>query len=48
VVPVLDDDTEATLADRILAAEHRLYSESIALVLNNQYVVDGRRILKKN
>ena len=30
-VPVLDDDTEATLAARILVEEHRLYPEAIRL-----------------
>ena len=28
-VPVLDDDTAETLADRILVEEHRIYSEAI-------------------
>jgi phosphoribosylglycinamide formyltransferase-1 len=29
VVPVLDQDTEASLSDRILKQEHRLYAEAI-------------------
>lgn len=33
-VPVLPGDTEGTLADRILQAEHALYPEAIAAVLN--------------
>lgn len=33
-VPVLDADTAATLAARILEQEHRIYSEAIALVLS--------------
>ncbi|MGI6224790.1 MAG: phosphoribosylglycinamide formyltransferase [Peptococcales bacterium] len=32
VVPVLDDDTEETLADRILKEEHRIYPEAIKLL----------------
>ena len=34
-VPVLDNDTEATLAQRILEQEHRIYSEAIAKVLRH-------------
>ena len=51
VVPVLDDDTEASLADRILREEHRLYADAIRLVIENEYVMDGRRVvwkIKKN
>ena len=33
-VPVLPGDTESTLAERILAAEHDLYPDAIAAVLN--------------
>jgi phosphoribosylglycinamide formyltransferase-1 len=45
VVPVLDDDTEASLSARILKEEHRLYSESIALVLAGGYRIEGRRVI---
>lgn len=34
-VPVLPGDTADTLADRILAVEHRLYPEAITKVLSN-------------
>jgi phosphoribosylglycinamide formyltransferase 1 len=44
-VPVLDDDTEATLAARILTQEHRIYSEAIALVLSKRWKIDGRRVI---
>ncbi|MBN2430472.1 MAG: phosphoribosylglycinamide formyltransferase [Acidobacteria bacterium] len=47
VVPVLDDDTPTALADRILEQEHRLYAEAIKFVIENQYVIDGRRVMKK-
>ena len=35
-VPVLDGDTEETLAARILVEEHRIYLEAIAKVLKSQ------------
>jgi len=44
-VPVLDDDTEASLAARILKEEHRIYSEAIALVLSDKYRIEGRRVV---
>lgn len=44
-VPVLDDDTVETLAARILAEEHRIYSEAIRIVLVGRYAIDGRRVI---
>jgi len=44
-VPVLDTDTVETLAARILAEEHRIYSEAIRIVLAGAYKVRGRRVL---
>lgn len=44
-VPVKDDDTPETLADRILVEEHKLYPEAIALVLAGRWRIDGRRVL---
>jgi phosphoribosylglycinamide formyltransferase-1 len=43
-VPVRDDDTEATLAARILAEEHRLYPEAIRLVAEHRVELEGRRV----
>jgi phosphoribosylglycinamide formyltransferase-1 len=44
VVPVRDDDTVETLANRILAAEHELLPASVAAVLAGRVrVVDGVR-----
>ena len=43
-VEVRDDDTAASLAGRILAAEHRLYSEAIALYFASRLLVEGRRV----
>lgn len=44
-VPVLDDDTVETLSGRILAEEHRIYSEAIRIVLAGRYATDGRRVI---
>jgi phosphoribosylglycinamide formyltransferase-1 len=44
-VPVLDDDTEETLAARILIEEHRIYSAAIALVLSGRWTIEGRRVI---
>jgi len=44
-VPVLDTDTVETLAARILAEEHRIYSEAIRIVLAGAYKIRGRRVL---
>lgn len=48
VVPVLDDDTEETLAARILEQEHLAYPEAIARVLSGEYATLGRRYLKQS
>jgi phosphoribosylglycinamide formyltransferase-1 len=45
-VPVLDGDTEATLSARILAEEHRIYSEAVRMVLEGRYKIEGRRVLR--
>jgi len=47
VVPVLADDTEETLAARILEQEHRLYAEALALVVSGKYEIIGRRVVQK-
>ncbi len=47
VVPVHDDDTVETLADRILAAEHRLLPASVGAVLADQVIIDGPRTRRK-
>jgi phosphoribosylglycinamide formyltransferase 1 len=44
-VPVRDDDTVESLSARILAEEHRMYSEAIRLVVSGRYSVKGRRVL---
>lgn len=44
-VPVFDDDTETSLAARILKEEHRIYSEAIRIVLSGNYRIEGRRVV---
>ena len=44
-VPVLDRDTVDTLSARILAEEHRIYSEAIRIVLAGNYRIEGRRVI---
>jgi len=43
VVKILDDDTEETLAKRILATEHQAYPEAIRLIAENKIKVIGRK-----
>ena len=43
-VPVLPEDTEETLAERVLAEEHRLYPRAIALCVKGQLRVEGRHV----
>jgi phosphoribosylglycinamide formyltransferase 1 len=45
-VPVRDDDTEETLSARILAEEHRIYTEAVRIVLEGKYKIVGRRVLR--
>jgi phosphoribosylglycinamide formyltransferase-1 len=45
VVPVLPGDTEASLSARILAEEHRIYAEAVALVLSGKFRIEGRRVI---
>jgi phosphoribosylglycinamide formyltransferase-1 len=45
IVPVLDNDTEQTLAQRILVEEHQLYIQSVALVAAGNYRIAGRRVI---
>lgn len=44
-VPVLDGDTEASLAARILAEEHRAYPEALRRLLTEPWRVEGRRLI---
>ncbi len=42
-VPVLADDTEETLAARVLRAEHRLYPKALAMVCQGRARMEGGR-----
>ena len=44
-IPVCDDDTPESLAARILAEEHRIYSEAARIVLEGRYRIEGRRVI---
>ena len=47
IVPVLDDDTEDTLAARVLVKEHILYPKAIELYINGRLEMDGRHVKLK-
>jgi phosphoribosylglycinamide formyltransferase-1 len=44
-VPVLDQDDEHTLAERILDQEHIAYSEAISKILQGNFEIVGRRLV---
>ena len=44
IVPVYDDDTEDTLAARILAQEHRIYPMAIRLFFSGRLAFEGRKV----
>jgi len=44
VVPVFPDDTEESLAARILRQEHRIYPRAIQLYSEGRLRVEGRRV----
>ena len=46
-VPVLDDDTAETLSARILEEEHRAYPDALALILAEEWRVEGRRFIRR-
>lgn len=47
VVPVLPDDTEESLSERILLQEHRLYPRAIQLYCEDRLRVEGRTVRVK-
>jgi len=47
-IPVLDEDTEQTLAARILEHEHQAYTEAIRIVLSGEFRIQGRRVTLLN
>lgn len=46
-VAVRDDDTSATLAERILMAEHRIYPLAVRLVAEGRCISAGRRVVAR-
>jgi phosphoribosylglycinamide formyltransferase-1 len=45
IVPVRDDDTDESLSARILAEEHRIYTDAVRLILSGNYRIVGRRVI---
>ena len=43
-VEVKDDDTDETLADRILEQEHKIYPEAVKLFVENRLRIEGRKV----
>jgi phosphoribosylglycinamide formyltransferase-1 len=43
-IPVLDTDTPASLAARVLEQEHRIYPEALALLAAGRLRLDGNRV----
>ncbi len=46
-VPILDDDTPATLHQRVHQAEHQLYPACVAAIARGEIQVQGRRVIRK-
>lgn len=44
VVPVLQDDTEETLSERILKEEHKIYPEAVRLYFEGRLELKGQRV----
>lgn len=47
VAEVLDSDTPESLADRIRPLEHEAVVEAIQLVLSKNYIISGKRVIRK-
>lgn len=47
VVPIFDEDDEASLSERILEQEHIIYPQAIQLILADKLTLSGRRVLHK-
>ncbi len=43
-VEVKEDDTQQTLADRILEQEHKIYPEAVKLFVENRLRIEGRKV----
>lgn len=47
-VPIMEDDTEETLSERILHIEHSLYPRALALYCEGRLTAHGRRVYVKD
>ena len=47
-VPVLDGDTEETLAARILKQEHRIYPRAVKLFAEGRVQIEGRKVVVRS
>ncbi len=45
-VAIEDHDTEASLSEKILREEHRIYTEAVKLILAGDYKITGRRVTR--
>src|SRR5579871_3128106 len=45
-VPVADTDTEASLSEKILREEHKIYSQAVKIVLEGKFRIEGRRVVQ--
>src|SRR5580692_4144447 len=45
IVPVEAGDTSETLSARILAEEHRVYTEAVRLILSGKFRIEGRHVV---
>ena len=43
-VPVLEDDTQETLASRILEQEHKIFPEAVRLFVRGKLNIEGRKV----
>jgi len=48
VVPILDNDTEDSLSERILRQEHKIYSRAIQHYAEGRLKIEGRRVMVMN
>ena len=48
VVPILPEDSAATLAERILEQEHRIYPQAIQWLAEDRVRIDGRKVIIAN
>ncbi len=46
-VPVLPADTAETLSARILAEEHKIYSEAIGIIAGSKFRIEGRNVVRE-